>query len=94
MANQITPEHENLFQTILKTVDNAGTRVALSHVWDVLKEVVGVAVPVVEATVPGAAPVVAAAEVTVEDLDQQIQALLDQKAQKMAASQPAPPAAS
>lgn len=88
MANQITPAHENLFKSLLGTVDNAGTRAVLSHVWDVLKETIGVAVPVVEAVVPGAVPVVAAVETTVEDLDQQIEALLAQKAQKMQ-SQPA-----
>ena len=71
MANQITPEHENLFQQLLQTVDNHGARVTFQHVWDVLKEVVGVAVPVVEAAVPAAAPALQ----TVEEIGAELEAL-------------------
>jgi hypothetical protein len=87
MSGQITPAHESEFTKLLQTVDNAGARAVFSHVWDGLKEVVGVAVPVVEATIPGAVPVVAAVATTIEEIDQQIQALLAAKAQKMAAPQ-------
>lgn len=83
---QVTAEHENVFQRLLQTVDNAGARATLSHVWDVLKEVAGGAVPVVEAAVPEAAPVINVAEATVEELDARIQALLAQKAAKLAAA--------
>ena len=89
MANQITQQHENVFKTLLQTVDNAGARAVLSHVWDVLKETIGVAAPVVEAALPEVAPVVAVAETTIEDLDKQIEALLAQKAAKMQAASPA-----
>lgn len=88
---QVTPEHETIFQQLLKTVDNAGARATLTHVFEVIKDVAGVALPVVEAEVPAVGPVVAAVAQTVEDIDAQIQQLLAVKAQKMREAQGSAP---
>lgn len=84
---QVTEAQENIFQQLLRNVDNAGARAALTHVFEVIKDVAGVALPVVEAEVPAVGPAVATVAQTVEDIDAQIQQLLAAKAQKMREAQ-------
>ena len=37
----LTPEQKSAFQDVVSAIDNAGTRAALSHLWDLLEEHLG-----------------------------------------------------
>lgn len=37
----LTPDQKSAFQAVVSAIDNAGTRAALSHLWDLLEEHLG-----------------------------------------------------
>lgn len=41
----LTPEQKNAFQDVVNAVDNASTRFALAHLWDLLEQHLGFAGP-------------------------------------------------